>query len=122
MCPRDYNLNVDSYFWGACLCWENGARRSRNGKNATCVTELPVNGNTEDCYASDGSPQYDDQSTGTQTTKWCTQATNTAGQVCPFDYIAKSLTEDNDILCRNPQNSDQEIPADLLKLIPKTTY
>ena len=42
MCPRDYNLNVDTSFWGACLCWENGARRSKNGKNATCVAELPV--------------------------------------------------------------------------------
>ena len=44
MCPRDYNLNVDSYFWGACLCWENGGRRSRNGKNATCVAELHDSG------------------------------------------------------------------------------
>lgn len=42
MCPRDYNLNVYTPFWGACLCWENGARRSKNGKSAICVPELPA--------------------------------------------------------------------------------
>ena len=42
MCPRDYNFNVDTSFWGACLCWENGGRRSKNGKSAICVAELPA--------------------------------------------------------------------------------
>ena len=119
MCPRDYNLNVDSYFWGACLCWENGARRSRNGKNATCVAELPITGDTEICYATDGTQQYSAQSTGaTQNAKWCTQSINTAGQVCPFDYIAKET--DTDIVCRN--SNDESISPEILKLIPKTTY
>ena len=73
MCPRDYNLNVDTYFWGACLCWENGGRRSHNGKNATCVAELPDNGT------------------------WHTQSTNSAGQVCPIGHDA--IPTDNDIVC-----------------------
>ncbi|MBE6457487.1 MAG: hypothetical protein E7011_01625 [Alphaproteobacteria bacterium] len=42
MCPRDYRLQVDTQSWGACLCWENGARRSKWGQSAKCVTGLPV--------------------------------------------------------------------------------
>ncbi len=42
MCPRDYGLNVDTQSWGACLCWENGGRRSKWGKSAKCVAALPV--------------------------------------------------------------------------------
>jgi len=42
MCPRDYSLNVDTQSWGACLCWENGGRRSKWGKSAKCVAALPV--------------------------------------------------------------------------------
>lgn len=42
MCPRDYTLNVDTQSWGACLCWENGGRRSKWGQSAKCVAELPV--------------------------------------------------------------------------------
>ena len=44
MCPRDYNLGVATQSWGACLCWENGARRSKWGKSAKCVAALPVQG------------------------------------------------------------------------------
>ena len=42
MCPRDYDLNVDTTSWGACLCWENGARRSKWGKSAKCLPAFPV--------------------------------------------------------------------------------
>ncbi|MDE6481748.1 MAG: hypothetical protein K2L25_02930 [Alphaproteobacteria bacterium] len=42
MCPRDYNLGVETQSWGACLCWENGGRRSKWGKSAKCVAEIPV--------------------------------------------------------------------------------
>lgn len=42
MCPRDYGLDVDTASWGACLCWENGGRRSKWGKSAKCVAEIPV--------------------------------------------------------------------------------
>ena len=41
MCPRDYNLGVATQSWGACLCWENGARRSKWGKSAKCVAAVP---------------------------------------------------------------------------------
>jgi len=94
MCPRDYNLNVDTYFWGACLCWENGGRRSRNGKNATCVAELPGNDNT-----------------------WYTQDTNSDGQVCPIDHVADAEISD-DIVCTS---SGSGVAANMT-LVPKTTY
>ena len=42
MCPRDYALGVDTQSWGACLCWENGGRRSKWGKSAKCIAALPV--------------------------------------------------------------------------------
>ena len=42
MCPRDYALGVDTQSWGACLCWENGARRSKWGQSVKCVAALPV--------------------------------------------------------------------------------
>lgn len=42
MCPRDYTKNVDTASWGACLCWENGGRRSNNGTSTRCVATFPV--------------------------------------------------------------------------------
>lgn len=42
MCPRDYSLGVDTASWGACLCWENGGRRSKWGTSAKCVSALPI--------------------------------------------------------------------------------
>ncbi len=42
MCPRDYNTNVDVQSWGACLCWENGGRRSNNGTTTRCVATFPA--------------------------------------------------------------------------------
>lgn len=42
MCPRNYQNNVDTSSWGACLCWENGARRSNNGTSSRCMASLPV--------------------------------------------------------------------------------
>ncbi|MDR1361248.1 MAG: hypothetical protein LBJ18_02985 [Rickettsiales bacterium] len=36
MCPKDYDISVDTSSWGACLCWENGARRSLDGTAVKC--------------------------------------------------------------------------------------
>ncbi len=41
MCPRDYGINIDVQSWGACLCWENGGRRSNNGTSTRCVASFP---------------------------------------------------------------------------------
>ena len=42
MCPRDYELNVDTQSWGACICWENGGRRSKNGTSSKCMNIIPA--------------------------------------------------------------------------------
>lgn len=42
MCPRDYELNVDTQSWGACICWENGGRRSKNGTAPKCMNIMPA--------------------------------------------------------------------------------
>lgn len=137
MCPRDYGLKVDTSFWGACLCWENGARRSKNGKNATCVPELPAaiktdENNTGDneqqanitdniCYKQisenqphDGDMQYN--LSDSQTSKfnfWCTQSINAKGQTCPYGYTAQ-----NGKTCANEQGDEPD--ADVYKLVPES--
>jgi len=42
VCPKDYAKNVDVQSWGACLCWENGGRRSNNGTSTRCTPSFPV--------------------------------------------------------------------------------
>ena len=42
MCPRDYEKNIDIQSWGACLCWENGGRRSNNGTSTRCTPSFSV--------------------------------------------------------------------------------
>ena len=128
MCPRDYNINVDTAFWGACLCWENGARRSKNGRNATCVAELPVlpkettddtTGETTTTHANDG-VCYNitkDETTNEETLEWLyplasstnstsnfydwcqQQSINSADQVCPYGYTAGDSPDKQSIIC-----------------------
>ena len=85
MCPRDYRLDVDTNSWGACICWENGGRRSKWGKSTKCTPSFATdNGAKKD-------KQCDNTDTIQQPTKddttidhWCTQNTNTDNQVlCP---------------------------------------
>lgn len=42
MCPRDYSKTIDTESWGACLCWENGGRRSNDGTSTRCVPTFPA--------------------------------------------------------------------------------
>ena len=42
MCPRNYWNTVDTQSWGACLCWENGGRRSNDGTSTRCTASFPV--------------------------------------------------------------------------------
>ncbi len=39
ICPAGYTNAVDTYSWGICSCWENGRRRSEDGKTTKCVEE-----------------------------------------------------------------------------------
>ena len=101
MCPRDYGLGVDTQSWGACLCWENGARRSKDGKSASCLPVVPVLSEKKDakCNKDDFStstsetetPETDwDKTDWYKTdwaeTKWCSLNVDLlTGLVCPFD-------------------------------------
>ncbi|MDR1337870.1 MAG: hypothetical protein LBJ73_02460 [Rickettsiales bacterium] len=81
MCPSGYSQRVATESWGVCLCWENGARRSRWGTSVKCVAELPV-----------VNPSPDGQSCltgGTNSsgtgTNWCSRnVTSANNQVCPW--------------------------------------
>ena len=107
MCPRDYALSVDTKSWGACLCWENGARRSKWGKSAKCVPALPVSTaanddicsskeiNTISCIKDNENitkcsyTNEEDQTVAVDKnfpeTHWCTRKTTTlSNQVCPL--------------------------------------
>ena len=106
MCPRDYALNVDTPSWGACLCWENGGRRSKNGKSPKCLAALPLKGGNDaqcnDKYTSDGT-------TGTSATEddWCLATPTSKNQVCPVSYVENGESG----LCVSP---DGEVKLDNL--------
>ena len=92
MCPRDYSLSVDTQSWGACLCWENGGRRSKNGLSPKCVAALPVAETANDNNCSDTTPW--DTSSGVPTiNNWCTKGTTYKNQVCPLNATASTEEE-----------------------------
>ncbi len=92
MCPRDYSLSVDTQSWGACLCWENGGRRSKNGLSPKCVASLPVAETANDNDCSDTTPW--DTSSGVPTiNNWCTKGTTYKNQVCPLNADASTEEE-----------------------------
>ncbi|MDO4423691.1 MAG: hypothetical protein Q4C08_02740 [Pseudomonadota bacterium] len=123
MCPRDYALSVDTKSWGACLCWENGARRSKWGKSAKCVPALPVSTAANDgicssqetniisCIKDDKNItkcSYTDKENQTVAvdknfpeTHWCTQKTTTlSNQVCPLKS-ERSSTLKECLICQS---------------------
>lgn len=80
MCPRDYALGVDTPSWGACLCWENGGRRSKWGTSAKCLAAFPVDAekDEEKCTATKAS-------SAKKGSKWCIQTKiSSDNQVCPL--------------------------------------
>lgn len=97
MCPRDYNLGVDTQSWGACLCWENGARRSKYGTSAKCMAVLPVaqeDANDTNCTSTYTKPGNKDSITEKATGNWCTQTviSTQKNQICP---LGATLNADN---------------------------
>lgn len=102
MCPRDYSLSVDTQSWGACLCWENGGRRSKNGLSPKCVAALPVAETANDNNCSDTTPW--DTSSGVPTiNNWCTKGTTYKNQVCPLNADA-STEEESKGYCKTDTN------------------
>ena len=86
MCPRDYALGVDTPSWGACLCWENGGRRSKWGTSAKCLAAFPVDKATADEEKCTAAHQVlkPEENTHKQS-KWCIQTKiSSDNQVCPL--------------------------------------
>ena len=87
ICPKDYELGVDISSWGICSCWENGGRRSKNGKSAKCMPIVPAqNGQDNICEQIMISDPY----TPKTEDDWCTITPSGANQVCPI----QSATDD----------------------------
>lgn len=108
MCPRDYALTVDTESWGACLCWENGGRRSKWGKSAKCVSALPVEQEANDatCDASKHTTSYTDPIFSES--QWCTQGSDnitSKNQVCPLGSEPHPAEQ----LCTMPTDASQTI-------------
>ena len=117
MCPRDYILSVDTKSWGACICWENGGRRSKNGTSAKCISAIPVASGTNDTICT---ADFDagDSTMVTDPTAWCTRdVLSSKQQVCPIkgiddqgnytDFIGTQAT------CNPVLNGHNEIPEGL---------
>jgi hypothetical protein len=92
MCPRGYTNTVDIDFWGACLCFENGALRSRNGTLVKCEATLPINDSwNNNSPPNDGEKcpeNFGDVAGDSLSGKgWCNIESNShlsaTGQVCP---------------------------------------
>ena len=82
MCPRDYTLNVDTESWGACLCWENGGRRSKDGTSPKCVAVVPVTSEANDAQCSSGMTAASGDNITSK--NWCTMGISSQNQVCPL--------------------------------------
>ncbi len=104
MCPRDYGLSVDTQSWGACLCWENGGRRSKWGRTPICVAALPIQGTTSEtptpgatsepkteitgdipCIDKEGNAQTTGTASADTPDNWCIRGTTVMDQVCPIN-------------------------------------
>lgn len=103
MCPANYEKNVDTQSWGACLCWENGGRRSNNGTASRCVPTYPVRPSSFlygssmystyglDKKCSDGffawGNTVSDASDVPSADDWCTLDVKNDNTVCPFGSV-----------------------------------
>ena len=120
MCPRDYALSVDTQSWGACSCWGNGGRRSKNGKTATCVAELPTNTtdvNDASCLTQTFSISNDNFN---NSSVWCTQpVTDSANRVCPGDYYNIYKLSDTSYKCSTSSTSDNSPGSYFETLVPE---
>ena len=113
VCPRDYTLNVDTQSWGACLCWENGGRRSKNGLSPKCVAAIPItdnNANDQACSSINNLNKWPNNNTEPSINNWCTLTITSSNQVCPPGF-----SEDIDTgLC-----SDKKTTPTVLENLPE---
>ena len=91
MCPRDYKLGVATQSWGACICWENGARRSKWGKSAKCVPALPSK-NAEDATCG-GDVSLNPATANLTEDDWCiSNIISDLNQVCSVNMETDEIT------------------------------
>ncbi len=113
MCPREYDLNVDTQSWGACLCWENGGRRSKWGKSPKCIAGYPVLVGEDDippndsiCKTTSQLMPFDDPNFTSKfdAEHWCTAPAvlmAKTNQVCPISDPSKTIEPRNEENCQN---------------------
>lgn len=110
MCPREYNLDVDTQSWGACLCWENGGRRSKHGQSPKCIAGFPVKTEVNDAacdpetYATDRVLYLWQNSAAPGDTNWCTVTPSSLNQVCPV-----GSTENDNGICVGGGDMSEEL-------------
>ena len=110
MCPREYNLDVDTQSWGACLCWENGGRRSKHGQSPKCIAGFPVKTEANDAacdpetYETDKFGYVWNNTAAPGDTNWCTLAPSSLNQVCPV-----GSTENDNGICVGGGNMPEEL-------------
>ncbi|MDE6250305.1 MAG: hypothetical protein K2M34_01560 [Alphaproteobacteria bacterium] len=112
MCPRDYGISVDTKSWGACLCWENGARRSKWGKTPTCVAMLPTATSANDASCIGKEKQTATKDTPTN---WCTGITTVMGQVCPIGANEGDKSHNYKCVDNSGTEVDPNIPEGITK-------
>ncbi len=116
MCPREYDLSVDTQSWGACLCWENGGRRSKWGKSPKCVAGFPTAQEAKDStcpdYSTTTSSIFTDSSSAHTVDNWCTvpnKLISSDNQVC----TVKGSRGDNDEGCKSNGKTLYNLPDGL---------
>lgn len=120
MCPRDYGLGVDTQSWGACLCWENGARRSKWGKSAKCVNAIPAKANTKDATCAGTQNIWPDTDNmpdlNIPETSWCTHNVfSTKNQLCPrTTYIELKENDNTQSFCTDGTNQLNGLPEGII--------
>ena len=108
MCPRDYVLSVATRSWGACLCWENGGRRSKSGKAARCMPVVPVASAREDEVCTVSMKPYSLWLNGSAPSSWCVQTVIAPeiNQVCPFGGSVGKSGDDYKDVCKDVDDNE----------------
>ena len=123
MCPRDYGLSVDVQSWGSCSCWDNGGRRSKNGRAATCVAVLPTQTDANDATCGQYSIDTTHNASNLSTEKWCTQkAVDSHGRVCPDGYFKVYVGNSGDYSsysCSTYEQADDAPGAYFEEMVPE---
>lgn len=104
MCPRDYDMNVDTQSWGACLCWENGGRRSKFGLSPKCVAAIPVEETANDANCDNQTYTLWNNANSTPLiSNWCTKTVTINNQVCPLNgsETSDNMCQTNDEILSN---------------------